>query len=287
MAEGDCIKPRALENIPVRSQGLMAQIVRDFESQSLRVFRNDGSYSILGNKQNRIIKVVCTNGTQVTMPGLEVGVFFRAELIDQIFLENVNLLFPTLRIRNNLYALGGGLYRDYYLTIIDSIEAYNIKRHEILELSNILLGPINYFGYGSNMNFKQMQNRCPKYKFIDKAYLEYYKFVYDGYSDKRKGPVANVIKDDRNRVWGGIFEITLKELCHLNCKEGFYNKNDTRNSYDRDFFRFYFENNEPYCAFIYHRKSKKISTPSEEYRNIIIEGARNCNLPEDYIKNNL
>ncbi|GAH64550.1 unnamed protein product, partial [marine sediment metagenome] len=156
MAEGNCIKPRALEYCPIESQELMDQIIRDSESQPFRVVRNNGSCSILDNEQNRIIKVVCTNGTKVTIPGLEVGVFFRAELIEEIFLENVNSLFSTLRIRNNLYALGGGLYRDYYLTVIDSIETYNTKRNEIFELSNVLLNPIKYFGYGSNMNFKQM-----------------------------------------------------------------------------------------------------------------------------------
>lgn len=212
MAEGDCIKPRALEYCPIESQDLMNQIIRDSESQSFRVVRNNGSYSILDNEQNRIIKVVCTNGTKVTIPGLEVGVFFRAELIEEIFLENVNSLFSTLRIRNNLYMLGGGLYRDYYLTVIDSIGTYNIKRNEIFELSNVLLNPIKYFGYGSNMNFKQMQDRgCPKYKFISKAYLEDYKFVYDGFSKKRQCSVANVIYIPGNRVWRGIFKIT-KEL---------------------------------------------------------------------------
>ena len=287
MAEGDFIKTRRLEEYPIGSQELMTQIISDFEAQSFRVVRNNGSYSIRDNERSTIIKVGCAYGSNVTIPGLQVGVFFRAELIEQIILENVNSLFPTLRIRNNLYALGGGKYRDFYLTVVDSIDTYNTKGHEIIKLCNIFLQPIKYFGYGSNMNFKQMQNRCPKYKFVNKAYLEHYKFVYDGYSDKRKGAVANVIRDNRNKVWGGVFEITRQELNYLNDKEGFYGRNDPRNSYDRDFFRFYFANKEPFYAFIYHREGQSVGTPSEEYRNIVIDGTKDCGLPEDYIKNNL
>lgn len=287
MAEGDFIKTRRLEEYPNESQELMIQIISDFESRSFRVVKNNGSYSIIDNERNTVIKIVCTNGTKVALPGLEIGVFFRAELIDLIFLDNINKLFPTLRMRDNLYKLGGGVYRDFCLTVIDSIDTYNSKRHEIIELCNIFLQTIKYFAYGSNMNFKQMQDRCSNNNFINKAYLEGYRFVYDGKSEKRKGAVANVIRDDESEVWGGIFEITKKELSHLNCKEGFYSKKDHRNIYDRDFFRFYFENKEPCYAFIYHREKQARGVPSEEYKNIIIEGAKDCGLPENYIKNTL
>ena len=35
-----------------------------------------------------------------------------------------------------------------------------------------------YFAYGSNLNYKQMNCRCPDNKYIARAYLDNYKFVY-------------------------------------------------------------------------------------------------------------
>ena len=51
-----------------------------------------------------------------------------------------------------------------------------------------------YFAYGSNMNHEQMKKRCPSGKFITRALLSGYKYVYDGYSSSGKGAVSNIIK---------------------------------------------------------------------------------------------
>lgn len=59
-----------------------------------------------------------------------------------------------------------------------------------------------YFAFGSNMNHKQMKERCPNSKFIKRVYLENYKFVYDGYSYTRRGPVANIVESQEEIVWG-------------------------------------------------------------------------------------
>jgi hypothetical protein len=64
-----------------------------------------------------------------------------------------------------------------------------------------------YFAYGSNMNYKQMRERCPSCKFIGRFFLENYKFVYDGYSKTRNGTVANIVELNNAIVWGGLFEI--------------------------------------------------------------------------------
>lgn len=67
-----------------------------------------------------------------------------------------------------------------------------------------------YYAYGSNMNHKQMKERCPDSRFLKRVYLKGYRFVYDGYSVIRKGPVANIIetKNGDDVVWGGLFEIS-------------------------------------------------------------------------------
>lgn len=140
-----------------------------------------------------------------------------------------------------------------------------------------------YFAYGSNMNHQQMKNRCPNSRFTKRAILERHKFVYDGYARTRNGAVANVIgtgrKDDI--VWGGLFKINEDNRSALDCYEGY------PIAYDRKEVRVKDDEGNCYTAIVYFRAGRPKSKPSEDYRNIVIQGAKDCNLPEEYIRNNL
>ena len=123
-----------------------------------------------------------------------------------------------------------------------------------------------------------MKNRCPSAKFIKRAYLENYQFVYDGYSLTRNGAVANIIKKEGEIVWGGIYEIDEDCLNKLDEYEGF------PNVYKRERLKVKDDEGNEYECEVYLREQRKIGKPSEEYKNIIIKGAKNCNLPDDYIE---
>jgi len=42
-----------------------------------------------------------------------------------------------------------------------------------------------------------------------------------------------------------------------------------------------------YEAWVYYREGEKEGIPSREYRKTIFEGAKECGLPEDYIKESI
>ncbi|HON08094.1 MAG TPA: hypothetical protein PLW02_08355 [Verrucomicrobiota bacterium] len=42
---------------------------------------------------------------------------------------------------------------------------------------------------------------------MKRAFIEGYKFVYDSYSEKRKGAVGNIIESKGDIVWSGLFEV--------------------------------------------------------------------------------
>jgi gamma-glutamylcyclotransferase (GGCT)/AIG2-like uncharacterized protein YtfP len=128
------------------------------------------------------------------------------------------------------------------------------------------------------MNLKQMKERCPNARFVTKAKLHGYRFVYDGYSSYRNGAVANIIKSDSDTVEGGVFEINEECLRNLDRYEGY------PKSYDRRIVEVVDDNGKLYNAIVYWRKPREIGRPSEEYRNIILRGARDCGLSQDYIK---
>lgn len=135
-----------------------------------------------------------------------------------------------------------------------------------------------YLAYGSNMNHQQMKKRCPGARFLRRVYVESYKFVYDGQSNSRNSPVANIVSAKGGRVWGGLFEINEDNLAALDRYE------DYPNSYDRSELDAKDDQNNLYKAWAYYRTGKNIGEPSEEYRGIVIEGARNCGLPEEYVQ---
>lgn len=134
-----------------------------------------------------------------------------------------------------------------------------------------------YFAYGSNLNHKEMRKRCPNSKFLKRAYLEGYRFVYDGRSFYRKGAVANIVPEEKGVVWGGLWEIEDKDLDELDKYEGY------PYTYKRKIIKVKDDDNKEYDAWVYYREGEKEGEPSEEYRDIITKGAKDCNLPEDYI----
>lgn len=135
-----------------------------------------------------------------------------------------------------------------------------------------------YFAYGSNMNLKQMKIRCPDARFIRRAYLEGFKFVYDGFSQFRGGAVANIAKDRESTVWGALFEITELCLDALDKFEGY------PYVYDRKVLIVKDDEGNEYQAWVYLREPREEGKPSKHYFQIVLEGARKCKLPEKYVK---
>lgn len=136
----------------------------------------------------------------------------------------------------------------------------------------------NYFAYGSNMNFKQMKERCPSSKFLKRVYLKGYKFVYDGYSPKRNGAVANIVKSPNGIVWGALFEVDKKAIESLDWYEGY------PVNYQRKIVEVADDEGTRYKAFVYLRKALEKGVPSKEYKEVILEGAKHCGLPKEYVE---
>ena len=117
-----------------------------------------------------------------------------------------------------------------------------------------------YFAYGSNLNHKQMNYRCPDNKYITRVYLDNYKFVYYGYSKKREGAVANILESADSVVWGGLYEISKSDLEKLDKREGY------PNIYDRKELKVEDDHGNIYKVITYLGIGEKIGIPSSEYK---------------------
>lgn len=133
-----------------------------------------------------------------------------------------------------------------------------------------------YFAYGSNMNHKQMEKRCPNSKFIETADIQKYRLVFDGYSNFWKCSIANIVPSGASMMYGGLFEIDDMDLKILDGYEGY------PNYYDRELVEAIGSNNEVYESWVYIKDEEKKGKPSIKYIKTVLDGAEDCGLPQDY-----
>src|SRR3989344_5905967 len=124
-----------------------------------------------------------------------------------------------------------------------------------------------YFAYGANMNHGKMEIRCPGYKFIGRAQLSDYQFVYDGKSKVRGGGVGNIIPKAGSVVWGGLYEINQADLNSLDEFE-WYPK-----SYQRKLFSVKNDKGEIFEAIAYYREGRELNPPVGSYRQEVLQDA--------------
>jgi gamma-glutamylcyclotransferase (GGCT)/AIG2-like uncharacterized protein YtfP len=122
-----------------------------------------------------------------------------------------------------------------------------------------------------------MLSRCPESKFLTIGYRKGWKLVFDGYSEKRKGAVINAVPSETDILWGALYKISQNDLKRM---DGF---EDYPRSYQREKAEIICENG-IIKAYFYFRKPLEIGKPSQEYLDVVLKGAEECNLPKDYIE---
>ncbi len=126
-----------------------------------------------------------------------------------------------------------------------------------------------YFAYGSNLNQKQMLERCPdsKPKFI--ASLPNYKLVFVGWSRQWRGGVASIRHFRGEKVFGAIYEVSDRDLRRLDSYKGY------PRSYNRLNITIFNEDSEPIKAITYIKSGQSDEVqPSKEYLALIQQGYR-------------
>ena len=124
-----------------------------------------------------------------------------------------------------------------------------------------------YFAYGSNLNHKQMLQRCPGSKPRYKATLSNYKLIFAGWSRDWYGGTASIKPFAGSKVTGAIYEIPEKDLRSLDKYEGY------PAVYDRMNVMVITEDDDPVKAITYiKREQSEEKQPSKEYLAVIRQG---------------
>jgi len=127
-----------------------------------------------------------------------------------------------------------------------------------------------YFAYGSNLDKKQMQARCPDSQPKFTATLPNYKLAFTGWSREWHGGVATVKPFRGEKVRGAIYEVGENCLRHLD-------------RYEAGYARFnvivFDEDSQPHQAVTYVKSGRlEEALPSKEYGQVIRQGYRDWGL---------
>jgi len=121
-----------------------------------------------------------------------------------------------------------------------------------------------YFAYASNLNQKQMRERCPESKPLFKANLPNYKLVFSGWSRELKGGKATIRLNRGEKVLGAVYDVSEQELQKLDRYEA---------GYGRLKVTVFDEDGEPHEVITYIKADKsEESKPSSEYLSVIQQG---------------
>jgi gamma-glutamylcyclotransferase len=135
---------------------------------------------------------------------------------------------------------------------------------------------VYYFAYGSNMNWQQMQRRCPSSQFFCVACLPDYHFAIARHSQLRQCGTANIFPHAGREVWGIVYDVSDPDLIILDSYEDGYRREKVHvfRSGDGD---------HPLEVLTYiAQKEDNAPLPNPEYKQLIVEGARHWNVPESY-----
>lgn len=125
---------------------------------------------------------------------------------------------------------------------------------------------MNYFAYASNLNQKQMKQRCPDSRPFFTATLPHYKLVFLGWSREWHGAMASIRVFRGEKVLGAIYDVSEQCMRQLDKYES---------SYTRLKVTVFNEDNVPIEAITYIKGGLlEEAKPSPEYLAVIQQGYR-------------
>jgi gamma-glutamylcyclotransferase len=130
-----------------------------------------------------------------------------------------------------------------------------------------------YFAYGSNLNRKQMAERCPGSKPLFPAILHNFKLIFTGWSRKWNGGIASVKSAKGEKVLGGVYEISEANLRQLDKYEGY------PADYNHLKITIWTDDGDPVEVITYIKKEQsQENKPSAEYLKTITQGYKDWDI---------
>ncbi len=160
------------------------------------------------------------------------------------------------------------------LSILDVDLVFETALQEISNRNEI------YFGYGSNIDKARIRRRCPSARVIAKGKILDYRLVFNmlgNNAEGKGGGVANIEKANGDIVYGVLYRIETNELQQLNSLEMSMNYEvEQMNIFVSDIVSV------EATVYISYQEQNNRYTPTNAYRNFIINGMEMHNFPIEY-----
>lgn len=144
-----------------------------------------------------------------------------------------------------------------------------------------------YFAYGSNMDWAQMRDRCPSTKFVGRGRLPDHRLAFTYRSSRRGCGVADILSEKGAQVWGAVYDVSDPDLENLDLHEG-YQPGSGSGSYLRIEVNVELDVDPPETLKVLAYKVRSPETihvpPNENYKSLLVAGAKHWQLPEAYIQ---
>ncbi|CAL4101429.1 unnamed protein product [Meganyctiphanes norvegica] len=138
-----------------------------------------------------------------------------------------------------------------------------------------------YFAYGSNLLTDRIHVNNPSARKVDVGKLKDYCLGFDYFSQRWKGAAATIMKEKGQHMYGVLWELDDEHMKSLDEQEGV-----EKGIYEVHPVTVEITNGELVQARSYKiiRPPETDKRPSKVYMDVILKGARENGLPEEYIK---
>jgi gamma-glutamylcyclotransferase (GGCT)/AIG2-like uncharacterized protein YtfP len=147
-----------------------------------------------------------------------------------------------------------------------------------------------YFAYGSNLDPRQMERRCPGHHVVGLAALADHRLAFPRFTPDWGGGTCGPVHAHGQQLWGVVFEVTDEHMAALDSYEGFRGAGDQHNAYDRETVTVDLVRPDDGSvprrlrATTYFARASNPQPPSRRYLETILRGAAHHRLPEDYVE---
>ena len=136
-----------------------------------------------------------------------------------------------------------------------------------------------YFAFGSNLKQRRLQLGSPRAQLSSRATLHDYQLVFQGKSQFWHGATASIQPRVGSIVHGALWKLHPEELGNLDHQEGVH-----LGLYRRIALNVITPDGKNVQCISYQRTESQHDRPSPQYLQVIVEGACELGLPNDYIE---
>lgn len=144
-----------------------------------------------------------------------------------------------------------------------------------------------YFAYGSNLKLEEIRRTCPSAEPVCRALLPGHHLTFPRGSIGRGCGVAGVESADGHIVWGGVYRIAEQCRTELERREGFKSERPaSENSYVANAVTVFDDGDlsRPIEVLTFAAtRQPNPPKPSAEYVQLILDGAKEWKLGDDYL----